>query len=85
MRPQCRDLGVGGAAGEVVVDHAHGLHEGVDGGRPDERPAPPLEGAAQRGRFGRGGRDVSDGGPEVGGGFEPPQVGGQRPELPGKF
>ena len=43
LQAQCLDLGVGGAAGEVVVDHAHGLHEGVDGGRPDERPAPVLE------------------------------------------
>ena len=31
------------AAGVMVVDHAHGLHEGIDRGRPHELPAQLLE------------------------------------------
>src|SRR5438445_144238 len=37
----------GRAAQQVVVDQAHGLHEGVDGGGADERPAPAPEILAQ--------------------------------------
>ena len=31
------------AAGEVVIDQTHGLHEGVDRGRPDKGPATLFE------------------------------------------
>src|SRR5688572_14244173 len=43
---------------DMVVDQAHGLHEGVDGGGADEFPAILLERLRQRGRLrrGRGGR-----------------------------
>ena len=45
--------GADGAALEVVVDQAHGLHEGVDGGRADEAPAAALQFLAERGQFRR--------------------------------
>src|ERR1051326_7543361 len=39
----------------MIVDQSHGLHEGMDGGRSDERPAALLELFRQRDRL-RGGR-----------------------------
>src|SRR3954447_6033606 len=38
----------GDAAGQVVVDQSHRLHEGVHGGRSDETPAALLEVAGER-------------------------------------
>src|SRR3974390_2813272 len=37
------NLVTGEAAGQVVVDEAHGLHKGVDVCRADERPASALQ------------------------------------------
>src|SRR5690606_37361379 len=42
------------AAGEVVVDHAGGLHQGVRGGGPDEPEAAALEFPGHRGGLRRG-------------------------------
>src|SRR5438445_1036700 len=39
------------AAPQVVVDQAHGLHEGVDGGRAYERPAPASKIITRRDRL----------------------------------
>ena len=67
------------ASVEMVVDESHRLHEGVDGGRPDERPAAPLEVLRQRRRGGCLGRDLTGRfGREVG---VRPEVGGQRSVL----
>jgi len=41
--PETRHLGVAETIDNVVIDHAHGLHVGVDDGRPDEVETPTLE------------------------------------------
>ena len=66
----------------VVVDQSHRLHEGVDGGRSDEAPAPLLEVFRHRHRLGRGGHRaqcfVGDAAwPRGRVGLEAPGVGGQ--------
>jgi hypothetical protein len=65
---------VGVAAGQVVVDQAHRLHEREDRGGADERPAATLEVLAH-GRAGVSGGDTGCRG------FEAPHVGGQRAAL----
>src|ERR687893_456907 len=71
------------AGGDVVVDHARGLHERVGGGGSDEDEAPPLELLGHRRGLGGGGRGVGHrgrGGPRRGGG-EGPQQRRQAPQA----
>src|SRR6516164_1456165 len=50
---------------QVIVDHAHGLHEGVTDGASHELEAPPLQGLAHGIRFRRLGRHFHDRPPRV--------------------
>lgn len=66
------------AAGEVVVDETHGLHQGVAGGGAKERPASFLEILAEGDRFRASGESAGFGpgeGPEAAGGLELEEVG----------
>src|SRR5690606_30765444 len=56
-----RQLRIAEAVGRVVVDHAHGLHEGIaDGGAAEAKPCL-LEGLAHGLGFGRFSGKVADG------------------------
>src|SRR5688572_5400204 len=52
------DLGAGRAAGEMIVDQAHGLHEGIGSRGTDEAKSPAAQVFGQRQGFGRLGRHV---------------------------
>src|SRR5450830_122640 len=74
------------AALQVVVDQAHGLHEGVHGGGADKTPAAFLQVFGQGHRFGRSGQALQAQrgdavGAAAGGGLEAPEVGRQAAEL----
>ena len=72
--PDCRAVLVPEAAGQMVVHQPAGLHEGIDGGRPDEFPAALFQRLGQGHRGGRGGAHLGRGV----GFFKAPDEGGQR-------
>jgi hypothetical protein len=78
------------AAFQVVIDQAHGLHEGIHGGRANKRPASAAQVLAHRlglravAELQEGGV-VEDRGAGLGVGLEPPDIGGQAAELCGQL
>src|SRR5690606_36672046 len=75
---------------QVVVHKTHCLHEGVDGRRPDETPAAPLQFPGKPCRYvcariGPQMIQVDDGRPFLGVWLEAPEEGGQRACLVSQF